>query len=64
MTATIIDHKITVILNGQTIHDNVFCNTPTRGALDNKVDDPGPIMLQGRLGEVKFRNMVIKELPR
>jgi hypothetical protein len=60
--ATIIGNKITVVLNGVKIHDNVECSKPTGGELDNKVDQPGPILLQGDHGTVWFRNMRIKEL--
>jgi len=60
--ATIIGNKITVILNGVKIHDNVECNKPTGGELDGQVDQPGPIMLQGDHGTVWFRNLRIKEL--
>jgi hypothetical protein len=61
--ATIIGNKITVVLNGIKIHDNVECNKPTGGELDNKVDQPGPIFLQGDHGTVSFRNIRIKTLP-
>ena len=55
-------NKITVIMNGVKIHDNVECKKATGGELDNKVDDPGPILLQGDHGTVSFRNIMIKEL--
>ncbi|WCJ59005.1 DUF1080 domain-containing protein [Fontisphaera persica] len=61
--ATIIGNKITVILNGKKIHDNVVCDRPTGGEVDNKVKEPGPILLQGDHGTVWFRNIRIKELP-
>jgi hypothetical protein len=60
--ATMIGNKITVVLNGVKIHDNVECNRPTGGELDNKVTEPGPIFLQGDHGTISFRNLVIKEL--
>jgi len=60
--ATIIGNKITVVLNGVKIHDNVECNKATGSELDNKVDQPGAIFLQGDHGTVWFRNMQIKEL--
>ena len=60
--ATIIGNKITLILNGVKVHDNVECNKPTGGELDNKVNEAGPILLQGDHGTVWFRNMQIKEL--
>jgi hypothetical protein len=62
--ATIIGNRITVIMNGVKVHDNVECNRPTGGELDNKVDEPGPILLQGDHGTVSFRNIRIKELPK
>ena len=60
--ATIIGDKITVVLNGVKIHDKVECRKGTGGQLDNNVDQPGPIFLQGDHGTVWFRNMRIKEL--
>jgi len=60
--ATIIGDRITVVLNGVKIHDNVECRKGTGGQLDNNVDQPGPIFLQGDHGTVWFRNIQIKEL--
>ena len=62
--ATIIGNRITVILNGVKIHDNVLCDRPTGGQLDDQVNEPGPILLQGNHGTVSFRNILIKELPK
>jgi len=62
--ATIIGNKITVILNGKKIHDNVFCEKPTGSEIDRNVKEPGPIFLQGDHGTVAFRNIRIKELPK
>ena len=50
------------MLNGVKIHDNVECNKATGSELDDKVDQPGAIFLQGDHGTVWFRNMQIKEL--
>ena len=61
--ATIIGNRITVILNGVKIHDNVLCDRPTGGEIDDRVNEPGPILLQGDHGTVSFRNIQIKELP-
>jgi hypothetical protein len=44
------------------VHDNVECTKATGSELDNKVDQPGPIFLQGDHGNVSFRNIRIKEL--
>lgn len=60
--ATIIGNRITVVLNGVKVHDNVECAKPTGGELDTKVDEAGPIMLQGDHGTVWFRKIEIKEL--
>ena len=61
---TIIGHKITVILNGKKIHDQVECKVATGSQIDDKVEELGPIFLQGDHGTVSFRNLVIKELPK
>lgn len=60
--ARMVGNKITVILNGVTIQDNVECNKGTGSHLDDNVDQPGPILLQGDHGEVAFRNIRIKPL--
>jgi hypothetical protein len=62
--ATMIGNKITVILNGKKIHDNMECNKATGSQIDDKVTEPGPIFLQGDHGTVSFRNIQIKELPK
>ncbi len=62
--ASIIGHRITVILNGVKIHDNVECTTATGSELDRNVNEPGQIFLQGNHGTVSFRNLRIKELPK
>ncbi len=61
--ATMIGNRITVILNGVKVHDNVECNQGTGGQIDNNVDEPGPILLQGDHGTVSFRKIELKELP-
>jgi hypothetical protein len=61
--ATIIGNRITVVMNGVKIHDNVECKKATGSEIDNKIDQPGPIFLQGDHGTVWFRNLRIKELP-
>lgn len=60
--ATIRDHRVTVFLNGVKIHDNVEVTQATGGELDAKVDEPGPILLQGDHGAVAFRNVRIRTL--
>lgn len=61
--ATMVGDRITVIHNGVKIHDNVECNKATGSELDNKVNEPGQLFLQGDHGTVSFRNLRIKELP-
>jgi hypothetical protein len=60
--ATIIGNKITVILNGVKVHDNVECNRATGSEIDTKVNEPGPLFIQGDHGSVSLRNIRIKEL--
>src|ERR1035437_9255757 len=61
--ATIIGNRITVILNGVKVHDQVECNQATGAELDNKVNEPGHIFLQGDHGTVSFHKLRILELP-
>ena len=60
--ATIVGNKITVILNGKKIHDQVECSKATGSELDRDVNAPGAIFLQGDHGTVWFRNLRVKEL--
>jgi hypothetical protein len=60
--ATIIGQEITVTLNGKKIHDKVVCDRATGSEIDRKVNEPGPLFLQGDHGTVWFRNIRIKEL--
>jgi hypothetical protein len=60
--ASIIGNKISLTLNGVKVHDNVECTKATGSEIDNKIDQPGPIFLQGDHGNVSFRNIRIKEL--
>ena len=62
--ATIIVNKITVLQNGVKIHDEFECKKATGSEIDNKINEPGPIFLQGDHGTVWFRNLRIKELPK
>lgn len=62
--ATLIGNKITVVLNGIKIHDQVACDRATGSEIDNKISEPGPIFLQGDHGSVTFRNIRVKEWPK
>lgn len=64
LEATIIGNRITVILNGKKIHDNVECNVATGSEIDQKVTEPGSLFLQGDHGTVSFRNLRLKVLPK
>jgi hypothetical protein len=54
--------SVTVVWNGEKVIDNAEIATPTGGALDGKVTEPGPILLQGDHGKVSFRNIKIRSL--
>ena len=56
--------KVTVVLNGVKIHDNVKVDRATGSELDTKVNEPGAFFLQGDHGAVSFRNLRVKELPK
>jgi type 1 glutamine amidotransferase len=60
--ARIVGNKISLILNGVTVHENVVCDKATGSQLDDNVNEPGPILLQGDHGAVAFRNIRIKRL--
>ena len=47
-----------MVLNGQTIVQGVVDGI-TGGATSPWEDEPGPIMLQGDHGKVRFRNIVV-----
>ena len=56
---TLVGRRLTVALNGITIHDNAEIPGTTGGALDSREGDPGPIMLQGDHGPIRYRNLRI-----
>ena len=56
---TLIGRQITVISNGERIHDRQTIPGITGGALDSNEAEPGPIMLQGDHGVVEFRKLTI-----
>ena len=59
MEITIIGRCVTVKLNDIQIIDHQEIPGITGGALDSREGEPGPIMLQGDHGPVKFRNMIL-----
>jgi 3-keto-disaccharide hydrolase len=56
---TFVGRKLTVVLNGKTILDAVTVEGITGGAINPYEDEPGPLMLQGDHGKVRFRNIVV-----
>src|SRR5215207_7890257 len=60
--ATAIGNKITVVVNGKKVHDNVECNVATGSELDRNVTEPGSLFIQGDHGAVSLRNIQVKEL--
>jgi uncharacterized protein len=60
--STIKGDRITVVLNGVKIHDNVRIDRATGGEIDSNLGEPGPIMLQGDHGSIALRNIRIKSL--
>ena len=60
--AKLVGNRVTVILNGVKIIDDNLIDGVTGGALDDKIDQPGPFMLQGDHGPVAYRNIRIKAL--
>ena len=56
---TLVGRRVTVVLNGQTVVDNLEIPGPTGGALDSDEGAPGPLMLQGDHGKVSFRKIVL-----
>jgi len=59
VTATLVGNRVTVILNGQTVQDDVPIEGTTGGALDSHEDAPGPIMIQGDHSKIWVRRLVV-----
>ena len=55
---TFVGRQVTVVLNGKTIVQDVVEGI-TGGALSPWEGEPGPLMLQGDHGKVRFRNVVV-----
>lgn len=55
--------RITALQNGMVIHNNVIVDGITGGAIDDKVLEPGPLLLQDHNNFVKYRNVWIIPLP-
>ena len=59
MEATVVGNKVTVVLNGTKVQDNVTLEAITGGALDANETEPGPIMLQGDHEKVWYRKVTV-----
>jgi hypothetical protein len=59
----LIGRTVTVRINNVTVIDGQAISRPTIAALDANESEPGPIMLQGHTGVVKFRNITIAPMP-
>jgi hypothetical protein len=59
---TLVGNRVTVILNGQKVHDNVAIDGITGGALNSDEGAPGPIMIQGDHSKIWVRSLVIKPI--
>ncbi|MFW6437639.1 MAG: 3-keto-disaccharide hydrolase, partial [Armatimonadota bacterium] len=55
--------RMTVFQNGILIQNNAVLTGPTGGQLDEKVGEPGPLMLQDHGDLVSFRNIWLVHLP-
>jgi hypothetical protein len=55
----VVGNHVTAIFNGKKVHDNAVLYAWTGGALDNKEDQPGPIMIQGDHSRVTVKKLVV-----
>ena len=59
LDVTLLGRRVTVALNGTTIIDAAEIPGITGGALESHEHSPGPIMLQGDHGAIRFRNITL-----
>jgi hypothetical protein len=59
---TLVGNRVTVVLNGQKVHDNVAIDGITGGALNSDEGAPGPLMIQGDHSKIWLRRLVVKPI--
>lgn len=59
---TIVGNRVSVVLNGQKVQDNVAIEGITGGALDSDEATPGPIMIQGDHTRIWIRKLVVRQI--
>jgi hypothetical protein len=59
---TLVSNRVTVVLNGEKVLDNVEVEGLTAMAIDPHEGEPGPIALQGDHGPVQFRKLTLTPL--
>lgn len=55
--------RMTVLQNGLAIHNNIILPGVTGAAIDEKVEEPGPLLLQDHGNTAAFRNIWLVTLP-
>jgi hypothetical protein len=60
--ATLVGNRVTVVLNGQKVQDNVAIDGTTGGALNSDEATPGPIMIQGDHSHVWIRKLDVRPI--
>jgi 3-keto-disaccharide hydrolase len=56
---TLVGRRLDVVLNGKAIIEDASVDGITGGAINPFEGEPGPLMLQGDHGRVRFRNVVV-----
>ncbi len=64
MLVRLVGRDLTVVLNGQKVHDRTRVEGFTAMATDWREDQPGPISLQGDHGEIQIRKAAVTPLER
>jgi hypothetical protein len=54
--------RVTVVLNGVTLIDDGKFDHVTGGAIDNKLGEPGPLLLQDHGCKIRYRNIWVQSL--